>query len=265
MGDHYQAKAVPGIGDGLGFDVWMFVTVCSGVCIVDWIHNLHHILLSTPELAERHRSASASVWCSSNVSVGIKKGRRVWELFADMAAIPCIEDFTCLPYNKLSEAIGRKVLELNHEDVAGGLSNCYHSLVIQMQRRKEACLCAEKLALKEYTEGSYIVGAQASQMSTALGLAREALFYSTLAPQLQTTLPTNSIPACFYARGDMSSGAKLVLLEDMMTCDDGQGSVNSGPAVDSRVDEGRRKQAFQAAQKQAADAWAATIAQGGPS
>lgn len=48
--------------------------------------------------------------------------------------------------------------------------------------------------------------------SKMLGLAREALFYQKLAPRL---LDLDFIPKIYHAFGDMATGAKLVLMEDL--------------------------------------------------
>ena len=48
--------------------------------------------------------------------------------------------------------------------------------------------------------------------SQMLGLAREALFYQKLAPQIGLL---HSIPKIYYSIGDMESGSKLVLMEDL--------------------------------------------------
>jgi hypothetical protein len=58
------------------------------------------------------------------------------------------------------------------------------------------------------------------QLSRGLGLAREALFYRTF----RSALPDGVVPDVYYAAGDMSSGAKAVLMHDL-----------SDRAVDSAV------------------------------
>jgi aminoglycoside phosphotransferase (APT) family kinase protein len=57
-------------------------------------------------------------------------------------------------------------------------------------------------------------------LSRQLGLAREALFYHSQLEQM----PAGTIPKIYYAAGDMESGAKLILMEDL-----------SNTAVDSGV------------------------------
>jgi hypothetical protein len=50
--------------------------------------------------------------------------------------------------------------------------------------------------------------------SKMLGLSREALFYQRLAPRL---LSAKILPKVYYSYGDMTSGAKLILMEDLST------------------------------------------------
>ena len=50
--------------------------------------------------------------------------------------------------------------------------------------------------------------------SKMLGLSREALFYQSLAPRL---LSAKILPKVYYSYGDMTSGAKLILMEDLST------------------------------------------------
>ena len=47
--------------------------------------------------------------------------------------------------------------------------------------------------------------------SKTLGLAREAFFFSILAQQL----PSLSLPRTYYTHGDLSTGAKVVIMEDL--------------------------------------------------
>jgi len=56
-------------------------------------------------------------------------------------------------------------------------------------------------------------------LSQQLGLAREALFYQ----QLAGDLPDKSVPKIYYAAGDMKSGTKVVIMEDLSL-----GSIDSG-------------------------------------
>lgn len=64
-------------------------------------------------------------------------------------------------------------------------------------------------------------GRPTSQM---LGLAREAFFYNQLAPDVKSSDPQQSIiPKILYAHGDMKSGAKVVVMEDLS-----QSAVDSG-------------------------------------
>lgn len=58
-------------------------------------------------------------------------------------------------------------------------------------------------------------------LSKQLGLAREALFYDQLAPDLNTS--EEIIPHIFYSWGDIESGSKVVLMEDLS-----QKSLDSG-------------------------------------
>ncbi len=53
------------------------------------------------------------------------------------------------------------------------------------------------------------------QMSQSLGLAREALFCKHLAPQMNKIKELASIPTIYYAHGDMKTGEKVILMEDL--------------------------------------------------
>ncbi len=53
------------------------------------------------------------------------------------------------------------------------------------------------------------------QMSRSLGLAREALFCKHLAPKMNKVKELTSIPTIYYAHGDMETGKKIVLMEDL--------------------------------------------------
>lgn len=49
-------------------------------------------------------------------------------------------------------------------------------------------------------------------LSRRLGLAREAMFYNSLAPKIKMS---SSIPKIYYSSGDMSDGSKIVVMEDL--------------------------------------------------
>jgi len=53
--------------------------------------------------------------------------------------------------------------------------------------------------------------------SRQLGLAREAIFYNKLASkiQLSSSTSTSCIPKIYYSYGDMESGSKVVIMEDL--------------------------------------------------
>lgn len=60
------------------------------------------------------------------------------------------------------------------------------------------------------------------QLSVGLGLAREAFFYNELAPQLQAAINDDDdddsaplFPRIHYSWGDMSSGGKVIVMEDL--------------------------------------------------
>ena len=97
----------------------------------------------------------------------------------------------------LSEKMQMDVAEatVRDQEKMGGLSAdvCFLDL---------ALACGEKLALVHKT-------AKASAQRAALGLAREALAYNELGPQLDVV----SVPRAYYASGDMSSGECEMLLE----------------------------------------------------
>jgi len=65
---------------------------------------------------------------------------------------------------------------------------------------------------------------QGLTMSKSLGLAREALFYKHLVPKLASEV---SIPTIYYAHGNMETGEKVVLMEDL--------SLSSPTYVDSGI------------------------------
>ena len=86
---------------------------------------------------------------------------------------------------------------------------------------------------KEESVSSSLVAKQVSQnalsLSQRLGLAREALFYNTLAPKIKINGKDSDqcssiiIPAIYYSSGDMSDGSKIVVMEDLS-----RGFVDSG-------------------------------------
>ncbi len=71
-------------------------------------------------------------------------------------------------------------------------------------------------------------------LSRRLGLAREAMFYNTLAPKIKSTSskdggdslteqPDPCIPKIYFSSGDMTDGSKIVIMEDLS-----EGFVDSG-------------------------------------
>jgi hypothetical protein len=55
-------------------------------------------------------------------------------------------------------------------------------------------------------------------LSRQLGLAREALFYQHLAPQVENQGEGSSIiPKIYYAQGNMETGAKIVIMQDLIS------------------------------------------------
>ena len=50
--------------------------------------------------------------------------------------------------------------------------------------------------------------------SQSLGLAREGLFYASLAPLINSAVP-NILPRVYYSLGDMATGKKLIVMEDL--------------------------------------------------
>jgi hypothetical protein len=61
----------------------------------------------------------------------------------------------------------------------------------------------------EWTK-TFVVKRSSGDNPNQLELAREALFYQQLAPQLRDV-----VPACLYARGDMATGKKIIVMEDL--------------------------------------------------
>ena len=50
--------------------------------------------------------------------------------------------------------------------------------------------------------------------SQSLGLAREGLFYASLAPLINSAFP-NILPKVYFSSGNMASGKKLIVMEDL--------------------------------------------------
>ena len=61
------------------------------------------------------------------------------------------------------------------------------------------------------------VAPDALPLSQRLGLAREAMFYNTLAPKIRISGERSdpSIPTIYYSSGNMSDGSKIVVMEDL--------------------------------------------------
>jgi len=64
--------------------------------------------------------------------------------------------------------------------------------------------------------------------SIALGLAREGLFYDKFAPQILSVCP-NILPRVYHSSGDMATGQKLILLEDLSELNAVQAGYFFGP------------------------------------
>lgn len=72
----------------------------------------------------------------------------------------------------------------------------------------------------EQRTATYILKTERSiEISKAVGGPREALFYKYLAPHLSSRVPT---PKAYFAHGDMATGEKVIILEDI------KDSVQSG-------------------------------------
>jgi hypothetical protein len=111
----------------------------------------------------------------------------------------------CSPH-MLAALVGAPVTSCAAEPLCGGLSGSLLRLRLQYDApaRAPATLVAK----------AHAPGREAT--SLALGLAREALFLaSPLAARLRRSLPDGALPAVHYARGDLATGRKALLLEDV--------------------------------------------------
>jgi hypothetical protein len=107
----------------------------------------------------------------------------------------------------LTSLVGASVASCATEPLSGGLSGSL--LRLRLQYDDAAAVAPATLVAKAHAPGR-----EAS--SLALGLAREALFLaSPLAQRPRSSLPPGALPVVYYARGDLASGRKALLLEDV--------------------------------------------------
>lgn len=126
-------------------------------------------------------------------------------------------DLLTSPYSSLSACIGTEVSTLTQEAVKGGLSNEILRLHI-----------LDKTGQKHsYVLKTGRAGDDARRTRVTLGLAREALFYRHLSSALAAALPAHALPRAFLALGDMQTGHKIIVLQDM-AASAGRQMVDSG-------------------------------------
>jgi len=104
-----------------------------------------------------------------------------------------------------------KVLDISNQNKRSECVRDGTTLRLHLEVRNAATISKRTLILKQATE-------KGSPHSKRLGLARESLFYDTLA----NNLPTHSTPTIFYSYGDFESGKKCIIMEDI------QNSIDSG-------------------------------------
>jgi len=105
----------------------------------------------------------------------------------------------------LSTILGRTITSAHFESMsgAGGLSGA------EINRMKLTALDGDAFSLVVKTSP------ESKRVSSAnLGLPREAIFYSEFASSLSGL----ALPKVFYAQGDMKSGKKTILMEDLSDC-----------------------------------------------
>jgi hypothetical protein len=107
----------------------------------------------------------------------------------------------------LSAQLGRPVASVAVTDLsdAGGLSGSMRRVTIHFENPSDAPLSA---ILKTTAPGT-------EARSVELGLAREALFYAELGPELAAAADPVPLPAVYASVGDLASGRRAVLLEDL--------------------------------------------------
>ena len=119
----------------------------------------------------------------------------------------------------LSKVLGFDVesIELKSMGGDGGLSGAVlNRLVVTKKAPAGAAGDASAAAAPASAEVvSYVMKTEGANKDRCriMGLAREALFYSTFAPALRAE--GVSLPDVHYAHGDMATGSKLLLLEDL--------------------------------------------------
>ena len=119
--------------------------------------------------------------------------------WAKYAALPVEERLThaSILGDKLGMAV--KKAWLRDDEKMGGMSSEIKFLEVELTS-------GERLALVlKYAAGN--------PRRAALGNAREARFYNELASQLSGAAAKVELPRCFYAYGDMASGAVTMLME----------------------------------------------------
>ena len=121
--------------------------------------------------------------------------------------VPMLPDGVGVSAAWLGAKLGRDVAEakLRDQEKMGGMSG-------EIQYIDAKLASGETLALVLKTAGS-------TPTRVAMGLAREALFYNELAPQLESAV---GVPRSYFAAADMKTGEMLLLVECF------EGAVPSG-------------------------------------
>lgn len=120
------------------------------------------------------------------------------------AGVPTLDDFLRAPFERLAAVVRAPVAAVAASHVAGGLSGRCDRLVVTLGDRT-----TRTFVLKTHAGGAAAV---------RLGLAREALAYTHLASRLAAL---RAVPECYFAAGDLATGAKALLLEDVDGVDSG--------------------------------------------
>ena len=119
------------------------------------------------------------------------------------STIPSLLDVTSPPYVLLARVLGRPIASVTASPLGGG----GFSGVLTRLQLAFCDGCSRTLVVKTHSAGRQINAA-------AMGLAREALVYAELGPRLRAAVP-GGLPMCLFAAGDMVTGEKFILLEDL--------------------------------------------------
>jgi hypothetical protein len=103
----------------------------------------------------------------------------------------------------LSDILGERILTVQVTDLSGsgGLNATMVRLMLVTASNETRTLVMKSFPVAQW------------ERNRKLGLSREAIFYSHFAPEL-----TNMLPRVVYSFGDMSTGEKTILFEDLTDC-----------------------------------------------